>query len=602
MKAFGKLKKSLQGGDVEGETARATAPEMKGPIVKLKHQQARKHKVISYGQRVLVDDDVPEMYRFQYQPDPQQPEDLHPGVIPVGFSAGVPVADNMIYFYTREGISGPEYSCLYERAAWNEGQEGYRMSKDFSDDVDTLWVMALHQLEEDNELDEDDLAFLDADPLWLFGIADPATQRTLERTSQHPMLRCQGQRPCIEEWFAYLNADEKADADYRWVVESFAEVELPQPYTSFKGVGNVVCYLNNETDETDWQHPFYPYFKKLLDLCRMSTHEEHIKMRIERILYTYTAESSVDVQRQMPLVSPKYVKQLGDILSVNLQDEPFMVRTLKTFLRAFSQMCHEGELDTQEVKWCLEIVQNERKKVDVAQRMPYEDDPADQLDSPQPGQLLCIECGLVATCFCPDCGDCMCELCFQKLHGRGNRTLHVQNNFVICTMCKIMPAKLQCTYTRGKYCIECYTKKHAKTLPKFLDLKPLKIDYRKSKREPLTGAAAAAASMSPLIPEDQDSFSKSAPLETTLGEKWHAFYDLRGVKYYYNFQTQESLRRPQNELISEPAEEDAEIEAMKNEIVTFLAKSREPRLLEAWREGCDDPTLKPIQDDEGRYD
>jgi len=576
------MRASLQGGDVEGDTAKVAPPEFREPVVKHK-PQPRKHKVISYGSQVLVNGEVPEMYRFQYMPDPQQPEDLDRGVIPIGFSAGVPVEENMIYFYTREGVDGPEYHCLYERPGY-EGVEPYQMSIDWTDDVDSLWVRALQKLEMDNELGEEALAFLDADPLWLFGIADPATQRTIERTSSRPMLRCQGQRPCIEEWFAYLNADEKADSDFRWVVESFAEVELPQPWTSFKGVGNVVCYLNNETDETDWQHPFYPYFKKLLDICRMSTHEEHIKLRIERILYTYTAESSVDVQHQMPLVSPKYVKQLGDILSVDLNEEPFMVRTLKTFLRAFSQMCHEGELDTQEVKWCLEIVQNERKKVDQARRMPYEDDPSDVLDSPTPGKIACIEqqeCGQDATCYCPECGDCFCELCFEKLHAKGNRTLHEPNTFILCTMCKINPAKLQCTYTRGTYCIDCYTRKHAKTLPKFLDLKPLKIDYKKPKKK----RADDNSMSSPLIPEDQDSFSKSAPLETTLGEKWHAFYDLRGVKYYYNFETQESMRRPQNELICEENKEDAEIEAAKNEIITFLAKSREPRVLEEWHEG-----------------
>ena len=42
--------------------------------------------------------------------------------------------------------------------------------------------------------------------------------------------------------------------------------------------------------------------------------------------------------------------------------------------------------------------------------------------------------------------------------------------------------------------------------------------------------------------EAKETFSKPAPLETTLGEKWHAFYDLRGVKYYYNFETQELLK------------------------------------------------------------
>merc|ERR1719401_3244411 len=192
------------------------------------------------------------------------------------------------------------------------------------------------------------------------------------------MLRCMGQRPCIEEWFAYLNADETGDADYRWVVESFAEVELPQPYTSFKGVGSVVCYLNNETNETTWKHPFYDYFAQLLNHCRRSTNEEHIKLRINRVLWSYEAESQTDLSSQMPLVSPKFVKTLADILGCDLVEEPCMVRTLKTFLKAFSQMYHEGELDTQEVKWCLEICDNERNKKKEAENPIIDPEPAAQ--------------------------------------------------------------------------------------------------------------------------------------------------------------------------------------------------------------------------------
>ena len=39
-------------------------------------------------------------------------------------------------------------------------------------------------------LSEESLDFLDADPLFLFGIADPSTQKALEKASSVPMLRC----------------------------------------------------------------------------------------------------------------------------------------------------------------------------------------------------------------------------------------------------------------------------------------------------------------------------------------------------------------------------------------------------------------------------
>lgn len=597
MKALNVIRRTLAGGDVENETQRVAVPEFKISIVRVK-PQPRKHKVITYGYRVVVDGETPEMYRFQYLPDPDQPDELHPGVVPAGFSAGVPVDDQMVYFYTREGTTGPEYQVLYSRPDPDGGDiPAYSMVLDWLDDVDTLWVDALQRLEESRELSEDALAFLDADPLWLFGVADPATQRALEKTAVVPMLRCMGQRPCLEEWFAYLNADENGDEEYTWVVESFAEVELPQPWVSFKGVGSIVCYLNNDTNETTWKHPFYDYFAQLLNHCRRATREEHIKLRINRILWSYEAESQTDVQHQMPLVSPKYVKTLCDILSIDLVEDPYMVRTAKTFLKAFSQMYHEGELDTQEVKWCLEIVENEKAKYAVFRQLASPDgggepDPSMGIESTAHGQLYCVECDLVAKVYCPECGDCLCENCFDRLHAKGNRSRHIPNHIIPCVICKEMPAKLQCTYTRGNYCIDCYQKKHAKTLPKFLDLKPLKIDYKTNALRMPAGKGQIAPIQEDIGPppgmevEAKDSFSKPAPLETTLGEKWHAFYDLRGVKYYYNFETQESLRRPQDELVVYEDKEDHDKAATRKEILGHIAMSKAPMLMPAWSEGA----------------
>jgi len=607
MKALNKIRQSLAGDGVEEDTARAAEPEIKISIVRVK-AQPRKHKVISYGYRKLVDGEVPEMYRFQYLPDPDLPEDLHPGVIPAGFSACVPVDQDMVYFHTREGDTGPEYQVVYTQPDPSGAETpAHSMVLEWTNDVDAIWVEALQQLEDNAGLSEEALNFLDADPLWLFGVADPATQRALEKTAVVPMLRCMGQRPCIEEWFSYLNADEQGDAPFRWVVESFAEVELPEPWTSFKGVGSVVCYLNNETNETTWKHPFYDYFAQLLNHCRRSTNEEHIKLRINRVLWSYEAESQTDVQAQMPLVSPKYVKILGEILDCELVSEPFMVRTLKTFLKAFSQMYHDGELDTQEVMYCLDIVKNERAKAAVAKQLGV--DPATDLDAGDivgQGQMYCVEClhteANVAHLYCPECGDSLCLSCFEKLHAKGHRATHEPNHFILCVMCKTMPAKLQCTYTRGKYCSDCYNRKHAKTLPKFLDLKPLKIDYKRSAKLEREEKARKEGkqSESPLTvvdPEAKETFSKPAPLETTLGEKWHAFYDLRGVKYYYNFETQESMRRPQDDLMIQEEPEDTAAAAQQMEVLMKLALSKEPRLMPQWEEGKERDRSKGIMDD-----
>lgn len=591
MKAVDKLKGKLNQTDIEDSTAQVAVPEFGIPIVRVKNQP-RKHKVVYYGYQVTTEDDeVPQEYRFQYTPNPDLLTELHPGVIPASFKAGVPVGDSMVFFETQQTSVGPEYMVSYTKHDPDGGDVPlWEMNLEWTDDVDALWVEALQRLEDEAGLSEADISFLDADPLWLFGVADPATQRAIERASLVPTLKCLGTRPTIAEWFVYLNADEEADQTYRWVIESFAECELPEPWTSFKGPGNVVCYLDNSTNDTTWKHPFYDYFEQLLTHCRESTHEEHIKLRINRVLWSYEAESQTDVANQMPLVSPKYVKVLGDILAIDLLIEPFMVRCLKRFLLAFSQMYHEGDLDTEEVKCCLEIVDHERRKFDTAKKikkMKPEDHPDAALDHAQPGAMVCVQCSENASCYCPECGDCLCQECFDELHRKGNRAFHKPNHFIICNLCQIMPAMLACTYHVGKkFCVDCYTRKHAKTLPKYLDLKPLKIDYKRSVKEDEFGNMPEVKEAL-LIPEDKESFSKGAPLETTLGEKWHAFYDLRGVKYYYNFESQEPLRRPQDNLIAPLDEVDEETVAKRKEIVGQMAMSRAPRLMEAWTEGTE---------------
>ena len=58
---------------------------------------------------------------------------------------------------------------------------------------------------------------------------------------------------------------------------------------------------------------------------------------------------------------------------------------MKTFLKAFSQQYRlEEDLDLQEIKWCMEIVENERQKADIAARMEkgkeVEDDQSGAID------------------------------------------------------------------------------------------------------------------------------------------------------------------------------------------------------------------------------
>ncbi|KAF4656431.1 hypothetical protein FOL47_008913, partial [Perkinsus chesapeaki] len=564
--------------------------EVEYPIVRPK-AQPRIHRILSFGYPVTVNAEVPTAYRFQYPPDPDgAPDELHMGIIPAGYKASIrvnregedasgvdPSAETSeIFFCSREGQLGPEFRVCF--------QDLESVLMDWTDDVDTLWIEVMTALEDTQALGEAALEFLDCDPLFLFGIADPTTQKAVERTSNNvvPMLRCSGAIPTLHEWFSYLQADPQIDEEYTWVIESFADQELPPPWTSVIGVGSIICYVNEETSESTWKHPFYDYFAQLLDHCRHVSKEEHIKLRINRMLWSYEAECNSNILTQEPIVSPRYVREIAEILKVDVVAEPFMVRTIKVFIKAFSlQYRLETELDTQEVKYCLEIIDNERNRFQISQEVLEQEDPSATIGPNEAGQVYCVECGIVASCYCPKCRDCLCETCFEKLHMKGNRKLHVPNHLIPCCLCRTLPAKLQCTYTFGSYCHECYTGKHVKTLPRFLDLKPVKIDYTRdyayieqeegteTKRRSVghslqsqltkaqashgTGPGGRVLAKGELDPRKEllESLSRTAPPHTLLGIKWHAFFDRRGSKYFHNFETGESLHRPQETRLAD---------------------------------------------------
>jgi hypothetical protein len=512
--------------DNPGDAAEAAGLDVKIPIVTAK-DQPRKHRVIQFGYTVTVEGEIPDSYRFQYPVSYETSDELFPGVVPAGYSAEVTVDDVTLFLHTRQGVLGPEFQICFNTVD--------RVLVDWAESIDGQWMETLTVLEEFEQLTEASLEYLDGDPLFLFGIADVSTQKALEKAAHVPMLKCVGTKPNIAEWFCYLNADIVVDKAYTWTVESFAEVELPTPWTSYKGVGSVVCYLNNETDETTWKHPFYDYFAQLLDHCRRASREEHIKLRINRMLWSYEAECATDIGTQQPLISPRGVQQIADILDVDLATEPFLVNVLKTFLKAFSQQYRlEEDLDLQEIAWCVEIVENERTKAtigkDIANDIQKEKDD-DVIQPTVHAQIYCIESGKLATIYAPDCGDCFCDEEYTRLYAKGNRKRMDPVNILPCSLCQVYPAKLQCTYTFGNFCHECYARKHVKTLPRFLDLKPVKIDYRA--QNPIS------TSKEPIPPPKVDKSN-----ESDLGAHWHAFYDMRGCKYFYNFATRESMRRP----------------------------------------------------------
>ncbi|KAF4758445.1 hypothetical protein FOZ63_021419, partial [Perkinsus olseni] len=95
------------------------------------------------------------------------------------------------------------------------------------------------------------------------------------------------------------------------------------------------------------------------------------------MLWSYEAECNSNILTQEPLISPRYVREIAEVLKVDVITEPYMVRTMKVFLKAFSlQYRLESELDTQEVKYCLEIIDNERNRFAISQEILEQEDPS----------------------------------------------------------------------------------------------------------------------------------------------------------------------------------------------------------------------------------
>jgi len=265
-------------------------------------------------------------------------------------------------------------------------------------------------------------------------------------------------------------------------------------------------------------------------------------------------------------------------VGVDILEEPYMVRTLKIFLKAFCQQYRlEEELSEQEIRWSLDIVENERRKAEIQASLKGKDvdfvgedkDDVDPMDPHVHKQVYCVECQKLATSFCIDCMDPFCEECFFRIHQKGQRRQHEFNYLSPCAICAVYPAKLQCTYTFGLFCHECYARKHVKVLPRYLDLKPVLIDYTKR-----GGASGFGA---PMLKGGAARRGKELS-GYSLNEDWHTFFDLRGCPYYFNFRTREAMRRAEPAVSSDTKISVTRAE-QKERLLINLAQAKENRKL-----------------------
>jgi len=509
-----------------------------------------RHKVIRFG-TVMKAQSEKEAKLYEYL---HQRADLKvsKGSIPVGFTSTFQLDEGYpLFLETRFGgydlddePVGPQY-----QVTWRAEREIVPPLDSLGDgwyvSLDELWTACLTFYEKRNMLSDESLEYLDADPFVLFGIDDPLTQQALLKLEKFPALMCEAAIPTEEEWSYYLRI-EPSDDELRWLVRAMSETELPKPWTCYKGIGSIVCYLRSDTGQVTWKHPFYDYFRQLRDFCRQATRQEVMQVRCNRLLWSYEATRVETEHDQEPLISPEYVARMAEIFGHDVIVSGCVVRNCKAQLKAFASAYRsKQDIEISLINNCSQMLDRDVAKYeemvlhwsgDTKEEMKFD------LNMLASGEMACVNCKTTALCFCLECKDYLCLNCYAELHAKGSRREHAPFCLVPCGLCVQLPAKIHCTFTDKSLCHKCYAMKHIKMLPPDgKENQPKRIDYI----DQYNRYAEFAKERSERIPgrlENVPMLDESA-YESVLSTDWHPFYDARGVKYYHNFATKERMRQ-----------------------------------------------------------
>mmetsp|Transcript_95731 Transcript_95731/g.303922 ORF Transcript_95731/g.303922 Transcript_95731/m.303922 type:complete len:440 (+) Transcript_95731:1-1320(+) len=334
----------------------------------------------------------------------------------------------------------------------------------------------------------------------------------------------------------------------KWLVQAFSETDLPKPWTCYKGVGSIVCYIRSDSGQVTWKHPFYDYFRQLRDFCDQATPEEVMKVRVNRLLWSYEATRVETQHDQEPLLSPEYIAKLCDAFGYDVKVHGCLVRNLKAQMKVFAGTYRaKQDVELDDVTKCAELLKRDLEKYDeMKEQWQLKATEVMQFELMQlaNGEMECVNCGTVALSFCLECKDYLCLNCYDLLHSKGARIQHSPFRLVPCLYCQVLPAKLHCTFTDKSLCHKCYAMKHIKLLPpNGKENQPRRIDYAQQyaiysqKARERAEAALGRTGDLALVPLEEDAY------ESVLSTDWHPFYDSRGVKYYFNFTTSERMRQ-----------------------------------------------------------
>eukprot|EP00435_Cladocopium_sp_Y103_P067899 s38_g30.t1 len=546
-----------------------------------------KHKVIRFGTtRKAPTEDEAKLFSYLHQ---RADLKVSRGNIPVGFYSCMFLDEGQpLFLETRfggyeDGLAvGPQFQI-----SWKADKEVIPPLDSLSDgwykDLDDLWTLVLSYFEKRAILSEETLEYLDADPFVLFGIDDPLTQQALVKLDKFPALMCETV-PNLEEWAYYLRIDPKDDS-MLWLVRAMMETELPKPWTCYKGIGSIVCYLRSDTGQVTWKHPFYDYFRQLRDFCRQASREEVMQVRCNRLLWSYEATRIEAEHDHDPLISPSYVARMADIFGFDVKTQGCVVRNCKAQLKAFAKAYRsKQDIDVALIDACDEMLQRDVAKYSemvTHWSSEVKDDVKFDLNKLAAGEMFCVNCKIVALSFCLECKDYLCLKCYAELHGKGSRKDHAPFCLVPCALCVQLPAKIHCTFTDKSLCHKCYAMSHIKMLP--LDGKenqPRRINYVEQYNRYAEFAKARVKKIA-VQPEDIPALDDAA-YESVLSTDWHPFYDARGVKYYHNFATGERMRQSPRRV---PTMEDAGAEEKETTMdVTKIVETTNELLENEYRE------------------
>jgi len=330
-------------------------------------------------------------------------------------------------------------------------------------------------------------------------------------------------------------------------------MEIPAPWTSYKGIGSIVCFLNHTTGKTTWKHPFYDYFVQLREFGTRADPIRVKQCRLNRLIWSYEAQGPAG-QLQEPLIGPEYIECLAEIMNFNLAEEPYLVRDLKNYLKIFAQSYRtHDEVSIEDVIGLQEAAELNRSRVylvsntwkslkdlptteDIGtQRRLYEEE-NEIIRKLQSGEVSCVECQNVALSYCTMFQDYFCLPCFARLHQRGHRKEAKAYKLEVCSQCRNKAAKLECNYTKRLFCAQCFAMVHIKSFPQEAkEIAPQKIHYHKMAAPPVEDDEGSAG-----VGDVDSSVGSEAE---RVSQEWIPFFDAKGIQYFYNFSTGERMRR-----------------------------------------------------------